>query len=60
MPFIIIGCGLGYIYYFILIAIFPDFDSVHPATYAIIASSAMLCGSCRITFSLAVMMMETT
>ena len=60
LPIIIIGCSLGFIYYNIFHAIFPNYNTNHASTYSIIASAAMLTGSTRMTFSLAVIMMETT
>lgn len=60
LPMIIIGCALGFIYYDIFHSIFPDYQTNHASTYSIIASAAMLAGSTRMTYSLAVIMMETT
>jgi H+/Cl- antiporter ClcA len=38
----------------------PDNPNIHPQSYSIIGAAAMLSGSTRMTYSLAVIMLETT
>ena len=61
LPCIIIGCALGRIYGNIVTGWFPDSaENLNSQAYAIIGASAMLSGSTRMTYSLAVIMLETT
>lgn len=62
IPCILIGCGLGQMYYFLHYQIFPrhEVDHIKPATFAILGATAVLAGSTRMTYSLAVIMLETT
>lgn len=64
MPCIMLGCGIGHMYYYLHYTIFPyndDPDShIHAATFAILGATAVLAGSTRMTYSLAVIMLETT
>ena len=60
LPCMIIGCAIGHIYANISIALFPDDPNIHSQSYAIIGAASMLSGSTRMTYSLAVLMMETT
>ena len=58
LPGILIGCSLGkmtgnFINSFIL-------KEVHSATYAIISAASVMAGYTRLSFSLAVIMLETT
>ena len=58
LPGILIGCALGRMF-----GLFINnylFREVHPSTYAIIGSAAILAGYSRLSFSLAVIMLETT
>lgn len=58
LPGILIGCSLGR-----MLTLFVSTNveaTVQPATYAIIGASAVLAGYSRMTFSLAVIMLETT
>lgn len=58
IPCILIGCSLGHIYSYLH---YVMFDSDIPApTFAILGATAMLAGSTRMTYSLAVIMLETT
>ena len=58
LPGILIGCGLGRM---LTLFISTNIEGVvEPATYAIIGASAVLGGYSRMTFSLAVIMLETT
>lgn len=58
LPGIMIGCALGRITgHFIENRIIGD---IRPSTYAIIGSASILAGYTRLSFSLAVIMLETT
>lgn len=64
MPCILIGCSLGHIYGPLHALIFnkhkTDENFIPPSTFAILGATAVLSGSTRMTFSLAVIMLETT
>lgn len=58
LPGILIGCALGR-----MVGLFIDtylVKEIHPSTYAIIGAAAILAGYTRLSFSLAVIMLETT
>ena len=58
LPGILIGCALGR-----MVGLFIDtylYQEIHPSTYAIIGAAAILAGYTRLSFSLAVIMLETT
>jgi len=58
LPGILIGCSLGR-----MLGLFIEtyiIAEIHPSTYAIIGSAAILAGYTRLSFSLAVIMLETT
>lgn len=58
LPGILIGCALGR-----MVGLFIDtyiIQEIHPSTYAIIGAAAILAGYTRLSFSLAVIMLETT
>lgn len=58
LPGILIGCSLGRV-----LGLFIEnyiVQEIHPSTYAIIGAAAMLAGYSRLSFSLAVIMLETT
>lgn len=58
LPGILIGCSLGR-----MVGLFIDtyiFHEIHPSTYAIIGAATILAGYTRLSFSLAVIMLETT
>lgn len=58
LPGILIGCSLGR-----MMGLFIDtyiYHEIHPSTYAIIGAAAILAGYTRLSFSLAVIMLETT
>lgn len=58
---IIVGCTIGQLYSFAFNALFPDStEKNRGAVYSIIGSAAMLSGSTRMTYSIAVIIMETT
>jgi chloride channel 7 len=58
LPGILIGCALGRIMgLFIENYIITD---IHPSTYSIIGAAAVLAGYSRLSFSLAIIMLETT
>lgn len=63
IPCILIGCGLGDVYsrihYEIGFGITTN-ERIPPAVFAILGASAVLSGSTRMTYSLAVIMLETT
>ena len=65
IPCILIGCGLGHMYFHLHYKIFPySYDNpnlnIQPGTFAILGATAVLAGSTRMTYSLAVIMLETT
>lgn len=65
LPCILIGCALGHIYSKLHPLIFgevphTDDNYIQPATYAILGAASVLSGSTRMTFSLAVIMLETS
>jgi chloride channel 7 len=60
LPCIIIGCALGQMYSIIAFQISPGSIYLHPQSYSVIGAAAMLSGSTRMTYSLAVIMLETT
>ena len=58
LPGILIGCALGR-----MLGLFIDtyiYQEIHPSTYAIVGAAAILGGYTRLSFSLAVIMLETT
>ena len=58
LPGIMIGCSLGR-----MVGLFIENDivkEIKPSTYAIIGSASILAGYTRLSFSLAVIMLETT
>jgi chloride channel 7 len=58
LPGILIGCSLGRIFgLFVSNFIVSD---IHPSTYAIIGAASVLAGYSRLSFSLAIIMLETT
>ena len=67
IPSILIGCALGHMYRFLHYAIFPMYEgpdahlkNIPATTFAIMGATAMLAGATRMTYSLAVIMLETT
>lgn len=61
LPMIIVGCSVGQLYSFAFNALFPDsIEKGRGPVYSIIGSAAMLSGSTRMTYSIAVIIMETT
>lgn len=61
VPGIILGCCLGLLYLEMLVAGFgASTNRVGSQSYLVIGSSAMLSSYTRLTYSLAVVMMETT
>ena len=59
LPIIIVGCALGNLYYQIVGAMFEVNASI-AAKYSVIGAAAMLSGATRMTYSVAVIMLETT
>lgn len=58
LPGILIGCSLGRV-----VGLFIEnyiVQEIHPSTYAIIGAAATLAGYSRLSFSLAIIMLETT
>eukprot|EP00347_Sterkiella_histriomuscorum_P015757 403355796 len=61
LPCILIGCALGYLYNQVHVMIFTNQEyTLNAETMAILGATAMLSGSTRMTYSLAVIMLETT
>ena len=61
LPGILIGCAVGILYMDILVYGFDaNLDNIGGQSYIIIGATAMLAGYCRLTYSLAVIMLETT
>ena len=61
LPGILIGCSVGIIYLDMLVYAFDvDIERVGGQSYIIIGATAMLAAYCRLTYSLAVIMLETT
>lgn len=61
LPGILIGCSVGIIYLDILVFGFGlDINELGGQSYIIIGATAMLASYCRLTYSLAVIMLETT
>ena len=61
LPGILIGCAVGIIYMDVLVYGFnADIMEIGGQSYIIIGATAMLAGYCRLTYSLAVIMLETT
>ena len=63
LPGIIIGCALGQLYSQIIEMLYPDSaeaDNHNNQSYKIMGASAMLGGYTRLTYSLCVIMLETT
>lgn len=61
LPGILVGCAIGVLYLeFIRGAFNLTLEQVGGQSYIIIGASAMLSGYCRLTYSLAVIMLETT
>jgi chloride channel 7 len=63
MPMIIIGCSAGILYSNVHYLIFPgskELDYIEPSIFAILGASSVLSGSTRMTYSLAVIMLETS
>jgi len=66
LPCMVIGCALGHIYHPFhtqFIHYFPDYikgDSISSETVSILGAAAVLSGSTRMTYCLAVIMLETT
>ena len=61
LPGILIGCSLGILYLDLLVFGFDfSIDRLGGQAYIIVGASAMLAGYCRLTYSLAVIMLETT
>ena len=61
LPGILIGCAVGILYMDLLVYGFNvDIHAIGGQSYIIIGATAMLAGYCRLTYSLAVIMLETT
>mmetsp|Transcript_11579 Transcript_11579/g.8458 ORF Transcript_11579/g.8458 Transcript_11579/m.8458 type:complete len:172 (-) Transcript_11579:651-1166(-) len=60
IPCIIIGASVGEMYAAVSYKIQGDNVNIHPESYAVMGAAAMLSGSTRMTYSLAVLMLETT
>ena len=61
LPGILIGCAIGIVYMDVLVYGFDaKIQEIGGQSYIIIGATAMLAGYCRLTYSLAVIMLETT
>ena len=61
LPGLIIGCCVGLLYMeFMVFALGFPISRIGGQSYVIIGASAMLASYCRLTYSLAVIMLETT
>lgn len=61
MPGILIGCSVGILYLELMISGFNvSLEKIGGQTYIIIGATAMLASYTRLTYSLAVIMLETT
>ncbi len=61
MPSILMGCALGLLYLELLLqGMGASINRVGGQSYLVIGAAAMIAGSTRMTYSLAVIMMETT
>lgn len=61
LPGILIGCSVGIIYMDVLVYGFnAKIEEIGGQSYIIIGATAMLASYCRLTYSLAVIMLETT
>lgn len=60
LPGILIGCSLGRMLALLIETNLVNHHEVQPATYAIIGAASVLAGYSRLSFSLAVIMLETT
>ena len=61
LPGILVGCSIGILYLELIRGFFGmTLQQVGGQSYIIIGASAMLSGYCRMTYSLAVIMLETT
>lgn len=61
LPGILIGCSVGIIYMDVLVYGFDaKIQAIGGQSYIILGASAMLASYCRLTYSLAVIMLETT
>ena len=60
-PGILIGCSMGNLYLLLMLMEFKlDMSVIGGQSFIIIGSAAMLAGYTRLTYSLAVIMLETT
>jgi len=61
LPGILIGCSVGLLYMQLMIQGFGyNIERIGGQSYIIIGAASMLAGYCRLTYSLAVIMLETT
>ena len=61
LPGILVGCSIVILYLDLMVFGFnASVDRLGGQTYIIVGASAMLAGYCRLTYSLAVIMLETT
>jgi len=61
LPGILIGCSVGILYMDLLVYGFDvELNNIGGQSYIIIGATAMLASYCRLTYSLAVIMLETT
>jgi len=60
LPCMIIGCSLGHLYHPFHILIFSEKNAINSETVSILGAAAVLSGATRMTYCLAVIMLETT
>ena len=61
LPSLIIGCTVGLLYMELLVVGFGmNINFIGGQSYVVIGAAAMLASYCRLTYSLAVIMLETT
>ena len=61
LPGLILGCSVGLLYMQLMVYVMDfEIDRIGGQSYVIIGAAAMLAANSRMTYSLAVIMLETT